>query len=229
MPDHADSETGADTTGKDAVLTTLATLEASGAARFDPVQFRYIQSIAQRSLQQDGAVADLLAEKAHQALKTYESSWADQYAEMASLVEKTAAQQPALTEQLANLLEAGDFSAVKRLARRRQTPDKTDSFPGLTQLLQTNADDDGALPTDSQELKSVRYFRDALQRQHADRLVSHALMDAPEDAGPLNPQKLALQSLSIMREISPAYLGHFVSYLDTLFWLEKLDAMPPAK
>lgn len=229
MPDKADSKDDKASTGIDAVLKALAAMEASGADRFDPVRFRYIQAMAQKSLQQSSAVAALLVEKANQALQAYESRRGEQSAQITSLMEETASQQPAQSERMTKLFEAGDISAVKRLAQRQQTPDNADSFSALTQRLQATADTGSTLPGDSQELKSVRYFRDALQRQHADRLVSHALRDAPEDAGPLNPQKLALQSLAIMRDISPAYLGHFVSYLDTLFWLEKVDTLPPAK
>jgi DUF2894 family protein len=229
MPDKVDRKDATNSTGTDDVLEALAALEARGVDRFDPVRFRYIQSLAQRSLQQNSTVAALLVEKATRAIETYQSRWSDQSAKIAALLEKTAEQQPAQTEQLASLFEAGNFSAVKRLARRQPIPGKENSFAALTERLQAAADTDGKLPGDSQELKSVRYFRDALQRQHADRLVSHGLRDAPEDAGPLNPQKLALQSLAIMRDISPAYLGHFVSYLDTLFWLEKVDTQPPAK
>lgn len=70
------------------------------------------------------------------------------------------------------------------------------------------------------ELRAARYFRDALQQRHADQLVSRVVREAPEDCGPLNPQKLATRSLQAMRELSPAYLSRFVSYVDTLFWLE---------
>ncbi len=73
------------------------------------------------------------------------------------------------------------------------------------------------------ELKSTRYFRVVLQQQRVNQLVTRAVAEAPEGAGPLNPQKLAIRSLAAMRDLSPAYLGRFVSYVDTLFWLEKAD------
>lgn len=70
------------------------------------------------------------------------------------------------------------------------------------------------------ELKAVRYFRASMQQQRADKLACREVLDAPADSGPLNPQKLAIRSLAAMRDLSPAYLGCFVSYVDTLFWLE---------
>jgi hypothetical protein len=71
------------------------------------------------------------------------------------------------------------------------------------------------------ELKARSHFRDALQQQRADKLVTRLVTEAPADCGPLNPQSLAIRSLAAMRELSPAYLGRFVSCVDTLFWLEK--------
>ncbi len=71
------------------------------------------------------------------------------------------------------------------------------------------------------ELKSARYFRELSQRSAAQRQVERAVQEAPEDSGPLNPEKLAIRSLMTMRELSPGYLGRFVSYVDTLFWLER--------
>ena len=48
----------------------------------------------------------------------------------------------------------------------------------------------------------------------------------PQNPGPLNPQMLAIKSLSTMRELSPDYLNRFVSYVDTLLWLERSEAQP---
>jgi hypothetical protein len=198
MDNQANQETGTETATADTIHATLTALEASGADQFDPVRFYFIRSMANRSLQQDSAVAALLVAKAHEALTDYEVRLSEQRENMPRQIE--------------------------------QPVDRTDTFSTLTELLHTvDKDGGGSSANGSQELKSVRYFRDALQRQHADKLVTDALIDAPQDAGPLNPQKLALRSLAIMRDISPAYLGHFVSYLDALFWLEKIDTLPPSK
>lgn len=224
MIDSADARTA------ETLHSTLATLEANGADRFDPVRFCYIQSMAKRSQQQDGKVAKLLVEKTWQALQAYQSGFSDERTEVKTLLDAVCAQRPALTEHMQELLEACDFNAIRRLSQQQEIAEETDTFATLTQRLQAGANDTNELPTsDAQELKSLRFFRDALQQQYAEKLVSHALMDAPESAGPLNPQKLALRSLAIMRDVSPAYLGHFVSYVDTLFWLEKLDPLTPSK
>ena len=83
---------------------------------------------------------------------------------------------------------------------------------------------------DSHELKSFKLFKDTWARLHSERVVTQAIQNRPENPGPLNPQMLAIKSLSTMRDLSPDYLNRFVSYVDTLLWLEKSEAMlAPAK
>lgn len=224
MVDSADAGTA------DTLHSTLATLQANGADRFDPVTFCYIQSMAKRSQQQDAAVANLLVDKAWQALQAYQSGFSDERTDVKTLLDDVCAQRPELAEQLQRLLEDCEFKAIRRLAETQEKAEDVDTFAALADRLQAGAGDATKSPTSGpQELKALQYFRDALQQQHAEKLVSHALIDAPESSGPLNPQKLALRSLEIMREVSPAYLGHFVAYVDTLFWLEKLDTLTPSK
>lgn len=71
------------------------------------------------------------------------------------------------------------------------------------------------------ELKSARRFRNAQVKLNADKLVTQAIEEIPEGAGPLNAQRLAAKSLASMRDLSPYYLSRFVTYMDTLFWLEQ--------
>lgn len=222
MQSQTDLDTSADAQNSAALHTTLAALEASGADRFDPVRFRYIQTMANRSRQQDANVATVLVDKAWQALQAYQASFSKQRIEVEPLLRQIATEHPTMAEQLQSQFDAGEFTAIRRLAAQRRKPDISDAFAALTHQLQSTAPDDNDFAeSNAQELKAVRYFRDALQKEHADKLVTRAQIDAPESAGPLNPQKLALRSLAIMRDISPAYLGHFVSYVDALFWLEQ--------
>jgi hypothetical protein len=230
MQDQANHDTGTAAATSDTVHAALAALEASGADQFDPVQFRYLQAMAMRSQQQDSAVAQLLLKKTWRGLQAYQARFSEQRTAATSLLVQVTAARPELTENLERLFATCEFKAIRRLAQRQEKRDEVDSFAALTRQLQTATHDAESMPVSgSQELKAVRFFRDTLQRQHADKLVTHALIDAPESAGPLNPQKLALRSLAIMREVSPAYLTHFVSYMDTLFWLEKIDTLPPSK
>ena len=39
----------------------------------------------------------------------------------------------------------------------------------------------------------------------------------------MNSQHLVLRSLELMRDVAPDYLQGFMSYIDTLIWLEHAD------
>ncbi|WP_407069807.1 DUF2894 domain-containing protein [Luteibacter sahnii] len=47
---------------------------------------------------------------------------------------------------------------------------------------------------------------------------------APSGAGPLNSAALVYRAIALMREQSPDYLRHFLSYVDDLSWLEQVHA-----
>ena len=89
------------------------------------------------------------------------------------------------------------------------------------------ADADG-VPVDSSasDLRSVREFGEVWSRISAERQVAQALDRGPENAGPLNPHKLMLRSLSLMRSLSPDYLRRFLAQMDALLWLEQAQARP---
>ena len=65
----------------------------------------------------------------------------------------------------------------------------------------------------------LRYLRS----RQVEQQLAEALAQAPENAGPLNSHLLALQSLKLMRDVSPGYLKRFVSYVDALLWLDQAD------
>ncbi len=73
---------------------------------------------------------------------------------------------------------------------------------------------------DRWELRVLRHFKELRAKRYSDKLVTSAIKERPEDPGPLNTQMLATHTLSVMRNLSPAYLNRFVSYIDTLLWLK---------
>ena len=75
-------------------------------------------------------------------------------------------------------------------------------------------------------LKSVRQFSEVWSRIAAQDQVLQALEQGPENAGPLNPHRLMLRSLSLMRSLSPDYLRRFLLQMDSLLWLEQAASRP---
>lgn len=71
------------------------------------------------------------------------------------------------------------------------------------------------------ELRSAQRFRETWERLGAEVQVQQARDRAPHNAGPLNPQRLVLETLSRMGELSPHYLRRFLAHTETLLWLEQ--------
>jgi hypothetical protein len=64
------------------------------------------------------------------------------------------------------------------------------------------------------------YFRATWARLQTTQQLERSLAQAPSQAGPLNSHRLALRALQQMRQLSPAYVQHFVAYVDALWWLD---------
>jgi hypothetical protein len=153
--------------------------------------------------------------------------------EAADTLARGTARFPEAADALRQRFEAGDFGGLHRLLAgldaeggsgplaellahiRRQAP--TDSTDGPAQ-------GGGSLAGPQGELKALRYFRRTWSRLNVDRQLSQALAQAPANAGPLNSHHLVLQALAQMRELSPAYLEQFMSYVDALLWLDQADS-----
>lgn len=67
------------------------------------------------------------------------------------------------------------------------------------------------------------YFRKIWAGLRTENQLRQSLGQVPQNAGPLNSNSLVHRSLSLMRELSPGYLQHFLSYVDTLSWMEQLS------
>lgn len=74
------------------------------------------------------------------------------------------------------------------------------------------------------ELKTLREFRGTWARLSADRRLTQSRAKVPANAGPLNSQHLVHQALSLMRDVSPAYLDRFMAHVDALLWLDQVSA-----
>jgi hypothetical protein len=76
-----------------------------------------------------------------------------------------------------------------------------------------------ALPT----LEALDEFRNIWSEVRIESQIRQSLEQVPADAGPLNSGSLVHRSLSLMHELSPGYLQHFLSYIDTLSWMEQMS------
>lgn len=75
----------------------------------------------------------------------------------------------------------------------------------------------------SPEARTLQFFKRTWSRLSADQRLAQSRASLPDNAGPLNSQHLVHRSLVLMRDLSPAYLDHFVAYIDALQWVEQFN------
>lgn len=177
---------------------TLESLRAEGAQRHDPVRFHYLEVLAARLPAQPPAVQKVLAGRLQAAVADY------------AVRARTAPRPPKVA-----VVATVPSSPLAQLHR------------DLSARAQSDADNllAGGSATVS-DMKSVRRFSEVWSKIAAERQVAHAFMRGPENAGPLNAHRLMLRSLALMQSLSPDYLRHFVSQMDSLLWLDQANAKP---
>lgn len=120
------------------------------------------------------------------------------------------------------------------MARKRRDDDAkqarvaTSAAGGLRQLVDElsarAAARDAAAPVPYPELGILDAFRGLWSSVRTESQMRESLAYTADDAGPLNSSALVHRSIALMRETSPGYLQHFLSYVDGLAWMERLGA-----
>ena len=246
----------------------LAELRAANHDGFDPVRFRYMESLSLKATQQTNPrIRALLEARVATALVAYLDEFSVAETKARKSLNRIKQNPDALESDVKRAelcFQICDFKALYRLELalmqlgsgtanktfRQGMPSLVAQHPAvLEKSLQGLSFDDylrqqeddllasevsqGSGTAHFAELKSLRLFRDSWVKLNADKVVTQAIKEAPENAGPLNSHRLVIRSLSAIRELSPAYLNRFVSYLDTLLWLEQVGEethlLPPKK
>ncbi|MBT2332494.1 DUF2894 domain-containing protein [Variovorax paradoxus] len=174
---------------------------ASGEHRRDPVRFRFIEVLARRASAHEGDARRILDNRLAALLAAYR-----EHLEKARCTDSVAAVPDGSAKQAARLPRGPLAELVEHMAR--QVPLQGDGPPA-----------NDATP----ELKTLRYFRSTWSRLSADRRLTQSLAKVPENAGPLNSHHLVHRSLMLMHELSPEYLNRFMSYVDTLLWVDQAN------
>lgn len=193
--------------GSDPALT-LAALRERGAHRFDPVRFRFIEALARRAAARDDAVRRALEGR----LATLLADYVERQERAQSEVDPSG-------DLPMNRQDASDRGPLAELVQQIARQASARGPGGLAGEVAI----DGDSPT---ELKALRYFRSTWSKLSVDRQMTQSQAKVPKNAGPLNSQLLVLRSLQLMREVSPAYLNRFMSYVDALLWLDAVGGGP---
>ena len=169
-----------------------------GADRLNPLDFHYLLALQRRAAAYDGNARQLLQEKLSARITAYAEDLEQTGFHTASTRSATS------PTTLAALSQELDLRATARNMR-------------------TNTSADTALRQALPEMAVLHDLRKLWSRVHTRSQVRRSLQPSPENTGPLNSSHLVHRSLTLMRETSPDYLQHFLSYVDALSWLEQLS------
>lgn len=191
------AESDAPVSTRHAVQACLANWRARGADQADPVRFRLIEALARRAAALEGEARRLLDARLATLAADYEARLA-----------RPAPSEPPATPPAPGPLAAlvAQFGPQEEL----QAPPATAATPVPL-----------ARRPGPPELRALRQFRRTWTRLHADQRLSQSQARVPDQAGPLNSYHLVHRSLKLMRDLAPDYLHRFVSYVDTLLWLDQ--------
>jgi hypothetical protein len=185
----------------------LEVLRASGGPERDPIRFAYLNALARRAATQPEYIRQSLNEKISAAASKLAAR---------PTVAPTAPHRKNTTSPLANLLA---YISQQAHAQPETLP-INDPTVANRNFQQNSQNVSTGRISQAPELRSVTFFHNTWSKLSTEQQLTETLAQAPENAGPMNSQHLVLRSLQIMNEISPDYLQGFMSYIDTLIWLE---------
>lgn len=193
----------------------------------EQVQLAFVEALLKRTQGKSGKVLHNLLEKATTALQRYEARPQQQSSAppapaanpLASLLEELEqqARHAALEPAQASLDEL--LAQIEPALVRPAVPTPVPA-PAPVKKTRSRKKPAPVIPA-GPELKATRKARKTRALDQARRLVDDMNALQPENPGPLNPQMLATRAISLMRDLSPAYLNRFLVLMDTLFWLEE--------
>jgi hypothetical protein len=178
-----------------------------GEQRLDPVRFRFIEALARRATTHHGDARRILDGKLAKLLVAYGEDL-----EKARRAEGPPAPHAADARQTAQAPRGPLAELVDDVTRHASPHGDGRAASDLVHSLAC-----------APELKTLSYFRSTWSRLSADRRLTQSLAKMPKNAGPLNSHHLVHRSLTLMRDLSPAYLNRFMSYIDALLWLDQVN------
>ena len=213
-----------------ALEATIDALRARGADRLDPVRFRFIEALARRSAAERGDARRVLDGRLATVLDEYTARFDQTQTRAGETLACTVAQFPDAADRLDAIYRAGNFRELRQFIASLQDRYRARPLPDLLSHIQQHSPQNlpvngaGEALKPREELTALAYFRNTWSRLNVDQQLTRALAQAPENAGPLNSHLLVLQSLKLMRDISPEYLRRFMAYADALLWLDQADS-----
>ncbi|MCE4061808.1 DUF2894 domain-containing protein [Pandoraea sputorum] len=235
----------------DPTTAQLAAWREAGADKRDPARFHRIEALCTRMLTYQGDVRRVLETRLKVLTDDFAKSLAD--AETSAddpAASRVASPLVTLTADITRRIGTGErptsaaSPATSRPTRGAQptAPSPTAKAPdSLTQSATTSttpakrtvaqpapipvAITPTVIATEDafEDLDVLEYFRETWSKLSTDGNLRQSLAQVPENAGPLNSSHLVHRALSLMHDVSPDYLRHFLRHADALSWLEDME------
>lgn len=165
-----------------------------------PLRRQHIQALQRRAATQTGEVRALLEQRLTELMVAESRVMAD--ASAADRRDAAAAAGPPAAGPLRALVEHLTAEAARGAIAQTSSSTGSPALAVLDEIRRTCA-----------KIRNESQLRQALEA-------------APDDAGPLNSASLVHRALTRMQALSPAYLQHFIAYVDALSALEPREKPP---
>ena len=225
------------------LISRIAELKTRGADHFDTVRFHHVQSMLELSKTKSPSARRIVIARTILSIDEYQKRLSQAEAVASEVHERICTRFKASTDHASVLLANYDFRQLSDLEHalistenaenmitqlrnlvgqlNELSVDEEGNEPGLEALLHEQGLD--KKPNRPTELKSLKKYRLQLENAVTEAISRQVLEEIPENAGPLNPQRLLVRTLEMMKGLSPSYFNRIVSYLDSLLWLDQVD------
>lgn len=174
-----------------------------GADSLNPLRFHFIEALERRATGHDGEARRLLDERLSKLIEAYAGD----------------------LEIAASNVEASDSATTPGAPARAALGGLIDHIANTVAARgdDPSASDATLQPSAFPALEALDEFRKIWSGVRTGSQMRQSLEQVPANAGPLNSGSLVHRSLTLMRELSPGYLQQFLSYVDTLSWMEQMN------
>ena len=210
------------------------------------VQFLYAENLIAKAKQlskhtSNSALVIRLTTKASEVLDVLdrEAQAAQQKAQVC--LEDLEERFPEDSLEAAQLYEASKYHRLIRLHQQMRGAFSEQVFSALISELNaqhatTSISDtqENALPTRTKRgsdlnnnapaLQSFKHYQSMFEKLALERLLNRVMQEIPENAGPLNPERLLIRSFQALQDISPEYLSQLLSYYGSLLTLQSISS-----
>lgn len=190
--------------------TSLQECRSQGYDRIDPLRFYYLASLVQRvaSRQHDSSFfTQRLLAKTSRLLNEFQAS-----CEQKQQAEAGSANEPVISASMTAL------KALNHRLQKQSDLHEPNKQPSCSEEHQAFTQE--RLP--GQDLQAVKQYQQMFEKMAVERLLNRVMQEIPENAGPLNPERVVIRCLSALQDISPAYAMRLIGYYESLICLQSL-------